>query len=99
VKQNTDYAACFKNSANFLDAKTHKMNFYRCVLGHLTTNSQTGKFSPFKHVLALSEWKKRVPLHSEIFKFSVFIMTDLVFNILVLNASMGLKVCLKFTCN
>jgi hypothetical protein len=60
-KQSTDYAACFKNSANFLDAKTHKINFYMCFSGNLTSNGQMGKFSPFKHVPALSEWGKKSP--------------------------------------
>jgi hypothetical protein len=58
-----------------------------------------GKFSPFKHVPAFSKWEKRVPLPFKVFKFSVFRMMDLAFDTLVLNASTGLKVCLKFSHN
>jgi hypothetical protein len=66
-----------------------------CFYKTLTFSSKTCKLCPVQCTPALSERENIIPSHHEV--FTVFCICNNIFAILVLNASMGLKVCLNCT--
>jgi hypothetical protein len=92
------YSSCMslQKSINNFEFMLHHFQFTQMFL---TRYGRTGKLCPFKCIPTLSERENSVSYIMMFLKFSVFITTDLLFILLGLNASVCLKVCLKFTSN